>query len=116
MHYAQNVKLVQLFFSSWEIQTCPSGTIYDPLPRDRCEWPHLVQGCNGRYGNCNHKEPIIVLPTPYPYDKDGTCNNLPQCPSCKPTTVPAYHPRANGIDPRGYHEQNHLRQIVSYQF
>ncbi|KAI9563429.1 hypothetical protein GHT06_010892 [Daphnia sinensis] len=97
-----------------KLTPCPSGTVYDPPPRDRCEWPHLVQGCNGRYGNCYDKQPIIVLPTSSSYVKDRTCSNLPQCPSCKPATVPGYEPRANGVDPRGYFEViRKFRQIRS---
>lgn len=94
---------------------CPSETVYDPPPRDRCEWPHLVQGCNGRYGNCYDKQPIIVLPTLSPNVKDRTCSNLPQCLSCKPATVPAYEPRAKGVGPRGYFEViRNLKQKLKF--
>lgn len=99
-----------------KLTMCPSETVYDPPPRDRCEWPHLVQGCNGRYGNCYDKQPIIVLPTLSPNVKDRTCSNLPQCLSCKPATVPAYEPRAKGVGPRGYFERSAEREYESRYF
>ncbi|XP_046640709.1 uncharacterized protein LOC124326112 isoform X2 [Daphnia pulicaria] len=88
------------------LRHCDPRTVYDPPPRDRCEWPHLVQGCNGRYGNCRNKEPIMVLPLPKTillpilppppdYQRYGQCSNRPQCQSCKPPTVPYYQPRVS---------------------
>ncbi|XP_057376844.1 uncharacterized protein LOC130698063 [Daphnia carinata] len=95
-----------------QLTHCPPKTVYDPYPRDRCEWPQLVQGCNGPYGNCYDKQPIIVLPTPSPSVKDKPCSDLPQCPSCKPATVPAYKPRGKRVDPRGFSEDlRNFKQI-----
>lgn len=55
-----------------------------------------MRGCNGGFGNCRDKEPIISLPIvtlpPPNYVREDKCNGRPQCKSCKPPTVPSYQP------------------------